>query len=137
MAQLLNAKRPGAARTHVAPRVQKVAARQGDVSEDRLRAQLSQLLDLLPALQPRLASIKPEILLRLAADTPAVARKLLELKAIFPDADCGKMLVKELGLMGESEESLRQRAARLRAFLPAMNIDVVVEVRPPRLSCAR
>lgn len=74
--------------------------------------------------------MKPELLLRLAAATPAVARKLLELKAIFPDADCGKMLVKELGLMGESEASLRRRAARLRAFLPALNVDIVVEVRP-------
>lgn len=43
--------------------------------------------------------------------------------------DCGKMLVKELGLMSESIESLQQRAEALREFLPAVDIDRLVQVR--------
>lgn len=70
-----------------------------------------------------------QLLLRLANDRAAVASQLLVLKSVFPGADCGKMLVKELGLMGESEQSLRERADALRAFLPAVDIDTLVDVR--------
>lgn len=55
------------------------------------------------------------------------------LKAIVPliswtPADCGKMLVKELGLMSEPIESLQQRAGALRDFLPTVDIDRLVQV---------
>lgn len=38
------------------------------------------------------------------------------------------MLVKELGLMSEPIESLQQRAGALRAFLPTVDIDRLVQV---------
>jgi hypothetical protein len=115
--------------------VQKVAAKGGKLSEEELESRLRDLVALLPAIKPRLPSMKPDILLRLAGDVHSVARKLLELKAVFPDADCGRMLAQELSLMSEGAESLRRRAEELRAFLPTVNIDAVVEVRKPTFSC--
>lgn len=45
-------------------------------------------------------------------------------------ADCAKMLAAELSLLSEPVESVRNRATELRAFLPAVNIDKLVEVGP-------
>ena len=118
--------------------LQKVAAQDGSMSEQELIAALDELVALLPAIESRLASLKPELLLRLAKDRSAVTQKLLHLKSAFPDADCGKMLAKELGLMGQSAASLHERAHALRDFLPRANIDAIASVRTsrwPRLLC--
>lgn len=109
--------------------------------------------------------MKPEIVARLLNDRQAVADRLLALKQIFPRAgmttpscqpknkmqhiqpdettsgmvpfaDCGKMLVKELGLMSESIESLTQRAEALRDFLPTVDIDRLVQVLPVTSVCS-
>jgi hypothetical protein len=114
--------------------VQKIAAKGSNMKEEELESRLKDLISLLPAIQPRLPSMKPDILLRLANDVHAVAQKLLELKAAFPDADCGHMLAQELGLMSEEADSLRRRAQELRDFLPSVNIDAVVQVRLAELS---
>jgi hypothetical protein len=106
-------------------------AREGNLAASDLDAQLDSLVRLLPDIAPRLASLKPDILLRLASSTDQVAAKLLELKAVFPSANCGRMLVKELGLMAESKVSLQARSDALRAFLPDADIDLIVQVRCP------
>jgi hypothetical protein len=109
-------------------RLQKLAAQDGSLSESEIRGKLDELIALLPGIEARLSSLKPDIVLRLAHDTDAVAHKLLQLKGVFPGADCGKMLVKEMGLMSESADSLSRRASTLREFLPDANIDVIAQV---------
>jgi len=84
--------------------VQKVVAQKVDLSEADVESRLQTLVSLLPDIPARLPSMKPEI----------VARLLNE--------------VKELGLMSEPIESLQQRAGALRAFLPTVDIDRLVQV---------
>lgn len=115
--------------------MQKLAAQAEGETAEGVERKVKELLPLLPGLGARLPSMKPTTLLRLANNRSAVAQQLLMLKSVFPGADCGKMLVKELGLMGESKESLQDRAKRLRAILPDADIDALVEVRLRCLHC--
>ena len=115
--------------------MQKLAAKDGGLSEEKIRAKLDDLVALLPDIKARLPSLKPEIILRLVKDTDAVAQKLLQLKCAFPGADCGRMLVKEMALMRETAESLARRAQALRAFLPAADIDAIAQVRDELRHC--
>lgn len=106
-----------------------VAARESGVSPAELEARLTSLLALLPDLAPRLPSLKPEMLLSLAFSAETVAATLLELKAIFPGANAGRLLTKELGLMNEGAASLHSRRAALAAILPGADIDLIVQAR--------
>jgi hypothetical protein len=116
--------------------MQTIAAQDSDTTAADIESRVKELVALLPGIEYRLASMKPDILLQLANDRQAVAQKLLHLKCVFPGADCGKLLVKELGLMRESEESLRARAVVLREMLPDLDVDKLVQVcHPSFLPC--
>eukprot|EP00892_Ulva_mutabilis_P006787 jgi/Ulvmu1/4480/UM002_0205.1 len=114
--------------------IKKIVAQKTELSNAELERRLQTLVILLPDICARLPSMKPAILSRLLIERQAVAERLLALKQIFPGADCSKMLAKELGLLSETIDSLEQRAADLREFLPAADIDKLVQDNPSILS---
>lgn len=66
--------------------LQKLAAQKAEISEAELESQLINLVNLLPGVQYRIASMKVEQLLNLLSDRESVAERLLVLKLIFPSA---------------------------------------------------
>ena len=109
--------------------LQKVAAQSGDLTEGQIQERLTEVTALLPDIESRLPSLKPELLLKLVQDRDAIADKLLHLKAAFPAANAGRMLANEMALMREGAESLQGRAAALRELLPNANVDAIAQVR--------
>lgn len=102
-----------------------MAAQQLDCSEDQLELQFAELSALLPGIKQRMHTIKADHLARLVADPAKVAERLIELKAIFPQANVEQMVLKDFNLLlSVSTDQVSQAADELRAFLPGqVNID--------------
>eukprot|EP00887_Chlorella_sp_A99_P001437 scaffold8.g1437.t1 len=114
--------------------LQRVAADRLGLSDEEVEARLARLLLLLPTLRPRLVSMKPQTLAALVAQVDEVAGRLVELKAVFPGADAAALAVREPGLvLGFEMRRLRDIAAALRALLPALNVDALVQENPSML----
>lgn len=64
--------------------MQRIASQELGISEEELEERLQTLSNLLPDLAPRLIKAPPQQLAQLAAGTHAIAARLLQLKAIFP-----------------------------------------------------
>ncbi len=103
---------------------QRVVAEQLQVSEEAVEERLRQLALLMPTLQQKLTGMKPTLLAALAANVPAVAAAMLDLKDIFPDADVSKLAVRQPALvLGFDMARLRGIAEELRELLPRLNVD--------------
>lgn len=104
------------------------------LGEEEVATRLQQLQLLLPSLQQKMIGMKPQILERLASNIPGVAAALLELKAVFPEADVSKLAVREPALvLGFDMDRLRATAEELRLLLPRLNVDRLVEENPSML----
>lgn len=111
-----------------------VVAGQLRVTEEEAGRRLQQLELLLPDLRQQLSSMDPALVARLAADVGAVTRRLLQLRAIFPEADAFKLAQREPFLvLGASRPRLERAAKELRRLLPGLNVDRLVEDQPSLL----
>ena len=111
--------------------LQRVAAQQLGMSDEELSERLLRLTALLPGLRPRLAGMRPATLVGLAREVDEVAGRLVQLKAIFPDADVGALAAREPGLvLGYDLGRLAGTAEQLRELLPAINVDRLVQENP-------
>ncbi|KAG1665034.1 hypothetical protein FOA52_003209 [Chlamydomonas sp. UWO 241] len=92
---------------------------------------LSQLAVLLPGLESRIMGAPPALIARLACQTDDVARRLMELKALFPQADITEMVNNRLSLLLDDDmRDVGDAGAKLRARLPDINIDRFVQAFP-------
>ena len=104
--------------------LQRVVADQLHLSDEAVAERLRQLALLMPTLQQKLPAMKPQLIARLAADVPAVAAAMLQLKDVFPEADVAKLAVREPALvLGFDMVRLRGIAEELRQLLPRLNVD--------------
>ncbi|GAB4820638.1 hypothetical protein N2152v2_007684 [Parachlorella kessleri] len=112
----------------------RVVADQLHLSDEAVAERLRQLALLMPTLQQKLPAMKPQLIARLAADVPAVAAAMLQLKDVFPEADVAKLAVREPALvLGFDMVRLRGVAEELRQLLPRLNVDRLVEENPSML----
>ncbi|KIZ04667.1 glycogen operon protein GlgX [Monoraphidium neglectum] len=88
-----------------------VAERCGGLSDEELADRLQALGNLLPTLRGRLLLLRADLLAELAGDVGAVAKKLVQLRLWFPQADLGQLLGSRPSLLSEEEFS-RIPAAR-------------------------
>lgn len=79
---------------------------------------------LLPHSEEKLLKMKADIIVRLLADLPAVAEKLVALKATFPNADVSQMISRQPDLvLTDKFGNIGEACQRLSAILPGLNVD--------------
>lgn len=118
----LVATKPTAANLHP-PSLQRVAADELDVPDAELEARLERVLLLLPDLRSKLASMRVQVLARLAADVELLPARLLRLKGIFPGCNASLLAMRQPELvLGFDLGRVEGAAQELRAMLP--NLDV-------------
>lgn len=111
--------------------IKRIASEQLGISEDGLDAKLEEVAVLLPDLADRLAIGSPTWVARLAANTHTIAARMLELKAIMPQANAGRMVSLRLSLLlDEDLQAVRRAVAQLRGLLPGINVDKFIEAFP-------
>jgi len=97
-----------------------LAAELGCEEEEAVGA-LERVLAVLPALSEdkgRLAKLGVPRLATLCRDTPALVRRLIMLKELFPGADVGQLAVSHPFLLTEEEAQLREGLACLAELFP-------------------
>ncbi|BDA40891.1 hypothetical protein COCOBI_01-5450 [Coccomyxa sp. Obi] len=108
---------------------QQINLRVEDVDE-----RLIEVTSLLPGLLSRLQTIKASTVAQLCDDPRALARRLLQVKSIFPGADAAQIFLQHPVYMLRQDISLIQAAAdRLRQLIPDVNVDKLVEEHPQLL----
>ena len=105
--------------------MQRIAADTLDIGEAEMEVRLEQLAEVLPDIVPRMSTMKPEIIARLAANPQQLAEKLLQLKALLPEANAGQMIARRpsLALSEDLEGDVAERVAQLRELLPGAAVD--------------
>ncbi|GAX73212.1 hypothetical protein CEUSTIGMA_g665.t1 [Chlamydomonas eustigma] len=111
--------------------IKQVASEKLGLSVHEMDIRLSQLFNILPGLEPRLAAAPPDLVARLASQTTEVAVRVLRLKDIFPTANITAMLSNRLSLLLEDDIALiEETSQKLRARLPAFDVDRFVQDYP-------
>lgn len=111
-----------------------VVANKLHLSDEELAARLENLKALLPDIQGKLASMRPSVIMQLLANIETLPERLMALKITFPDANISKLVVREPQLvLGFDVDHLSWVAGELRALLPSLNVDKLVEENPSML----
>ena len=79
--------------------MQRVTAEKMAVSEDDLNQRLQELSQLLPNLASKMTRMGPDNLAKLVADPSQLALKLVQLRAIFPEANTARMVAHRMALI--------------------------------------
>ncbi len=105
--------------------MQRIAADTLDIGEAEMEVRLQQLAEVLPDIVPRLSTMKPETVAQLAAEPQQLAEKLLQLKALLPEANAGQMIARRpsLALSEDLQGDVAERVAQLRELLPGAAVD--------------
>ena len=94
-------------------------------------AKLEELAVLLPGLVGRLERMEASLVVRLVADTEAVARRLLDLRAALDGVDVSAAVAAAPWLLSEpGAEALRVQMAALRGALPGLDVEACVLAEP-------
>lgn len=100
--------------------MQKVAAEQLECTEEQLEQQFVELVALLPGIRERMRTIKADKFVSLARDPAQIAERLIQLKAIFPQANVEQMVLRDFNLvLAISVEQIAEAAQELREMLPS------------------
>ena len=105
--------------------MQRIAADTLDIGEAEMEVRLEQLVEVLPDILPRMSTMKPETVARLAANPQQLAEKLLQLKTLLPEANAGQMIARRpsLALSKDLQGDVAERVAQLRELLPGAAVD--------------
>lgn len=105
------------------PSLQRVAAGELGVADEELEARLERVLLLLPDLRSKLASMRVQVLARLAADVEVLPPRLLRLKHIFPGCNASLLAMRQPELvLGLDLDRIEAAAQELRAMLPTLDV---------------
>jgi hypothetical protein len=111
--------------------VARVAGAALGLSAAEADARLARLAALLPDLGAKAAGMPPELVGRLLEDVDAIPARLVALKAVFPGANAAVLAMRQPALvLGFDPDHLAAVAAQLRALLPRLEIDRLVEENP-------
>ncbi|KAK9864913.1 hypothetical protein WJX84_006478 [Apatococcus fuscideae] len=108
--------------------LKKIAAAELGIGAAEVEKKIATLQQLLPDIIPKMAQMKAQLLVRLAANVEQLAQRLLDLKLIFPSANVGLMVSKApaLALM-ENLDHIQQGADAFRRMLPDADLDMIVQ----------
>lgn len=116
----------------------RVVAREADLEEQVVASRLSKLRSLLPDMGSKWTSMKTADLVRLALDVEGVAKALVRIKVIFPDANVSAMVSRQPALLYWDGERLEEAKRQAKALLPnVQRFDHLVERNPSVLNVSQ